>query len=371
MPYAAHFLNAFLLCIVLVMWLRPLALPSGLVDHPTERKAHAGLVPLIGGLAMFVAFVLAWMLLGSKLDVHGGLLVGLFVLVVVGVVDDLRDLRPMKKLVVQCGAALAMMVPGGHVLDLLGELAGIGTIRLGPLGWPISLLFVVGMINAVNMIDGVDGLAGGVVAAVLFWLSLIAAATGHHEEVLIILLLFFATLGFLVFNFRSPWRRTAEVFMGNAGSMMLGASVAYFVVVLAAESSVAPSPHRGALLPALLWPLALPVIDTLSLIVRRLLAGVSPFAADRRHLHHLLLEAGLTPQQVTVLLVLVAFALGGVGFAGFALAVSDAALAAGLLLPLAAHIAFVRSRSGRRPQARPTQAAVAAKRLDTADGSAE
>jgi UDP-GlcNAc:undecaprenyl-phosphate GlcNAc-1-phosphate transferase len=113
------------------------------------------------------------------------------------------------------------------------------------------------------------------------------------------------------------------------------------------------------------------VIDTLSLIVRRLLAGVSPFAGDRRHLHHLLLEAGLTPQQVTVLLVLVAFALGGIGFAGLALGVSDAALAAGLLLPLAAHIAFVRSRSGRRPQARPAQAAVTADRLDTADGSAE
>lgn len=351
MLYAAHFLNAFLLCVVLVTWLRPMAVPIGLVDRPSQRKAHIGLVPVVGGLAIFLAFLLALILLDRPLSEQGSFLAGLSLLVAVGVVDDVRDLRPKTKLLMQCGAAFLMVVPGWHVLEILGDLLGFGALRLGVLALPVSLLFVVGLINAINMMDGLDGLAGGVVAAALFWLALVASSTGRQEEVVTILLLLFATLGFLVFNLRTPWRRKASVFMGDSGSMMLGASVAYFAIALVAEPSGASASTLAVSLPALCWLLALPVIDTLSLIVRRLLAGSSPFAGDRRHLHHLLLETGLATEQVTALLVGVALLLGGIGFAGVVFQVPDAVMALGLLLPTGAHTAFVFRRPGRQAQA--------------------
>lgn len=343
LSYAAHFLNAFLLCVVLVIGLPRLPLPVSLLDRPTERKAHVGLVPLVGGIAMFGAFLFSLILLDHPLQGQNGLFAGLLLLVVVGVVDDLRDLPPMAKLVMQCVAAALMVIPGWHVLANLGGLLGGEPLQLGFMALPVTLFFVVGLINAINMIDGVDGLAGGVVATILFWFALIAGATGRGTELVTILLLFSSILGFLIFNLRTPWRPSASVFMGDAGSMMLGASVAYFTIALVN----APGDAATVSFPALCWLLALPVIDTLSLMVRRVLAGRSPFAADRRHLHHLLLEAGLTPAQVTALLVVVAMMLGAVGFAGVMLRISDTVMAVGLLFPLAVHTAFVHRRPAR------------------------
>jgi UDP-GlcNAc:undecaprenyl-phosphate GlcNAc-1-phosphate transferase len=357
LPYAAHFLNAFLGSVVLVIGLQRLPLPYRLLDQPTERKTHVGLVPLIGGLAMFIAFVLALALLDRPLQRQEGLLAALSLLVAVGVVDDLRDLWPLTKLVMHCAAAALMVVPDWRILDVVVELGAAEPLRLGFVGFPVSLLFVVGLINAINMIDGVDGLAGGVVAAILFWFALIADAIGRHTELVIILLLFFATLGFLVFNLRTPWRRSASVFMGDAGSMMLGGSVAYFTIVLVTSSGAEAHASESASLPALCWVLALPAIDTLSLIVRRLLAGNSPFVGDRRHLHHLLLDAGLSPAQVTALLVAVTTVLGGIGFAGVVLRVPDTVMALGLLLPVAAHTAFIGRRPARKAKAPPVGAA--------------
>lgn len=348
MLYAAHFLNAFLLSVVLVSWLRGLAAPFGLLDRPSQRKAHVGLVPVVGGLAIFLAFLFALALLDRPISEQGSLLAGLTLLVAVGVVDDVRDLRPKTKLLMQGGAAVLMVVPGWHVVEVVGDILGAGAFQLGVLALPFSLLFVVALINAVNMMDGLDGLAGGVVAAALFWLALIASTLGREEALVTILLLLFATLGFLAFNLRTPWRRKASVFLGDSGSMMLGASVAYFAILLLAGPSGASDSTLLASLPALCWLLLLPVMDMASLIVRRLLSGTSPFAADRRHLHHLLLEAGLPAEQVTAVLIGLAVLLGGVGFAGIVFQVHDMVMVFGLLLPLAAHTAFVCRLPGRR-----------------------
>ncbi len=341
MPYAAHFLNAFLLSVVVIDCLRrsPVRLP---VARPTERRDHVGLVPLIGGLAMFIAFFMALVLLNPPLQGQLFLLFGLSLLVAVGVVDDFLELRPTVKLILQCGAAALMLFPDGRVLDI-GHLFGAepSSFGFGFLAFPVSLVFVVGMINAVNMIDGVDGLAGSVVAAILLWLAMVAYDLGRQTELAMILLLFFATIGFLVFNIQTPWRERASVFMGDAGSMMLGACLAYFTIMLSTSPGPLSGMVKSASLPALCWLLAVPVIDTLSLIVRRLLAGKSPFAADRRHIHHLLLAAGLSSGQVTALLASIAVLLGGIGFAGVALQIPDTIMALGLLLPVAAHTAFV------------------------------
>lgn len=341
MSYAPHLLNAFMSSVLLVIALQHLPVPIKPVDRPVGRKTHIGLVPLTGGVAMFIAFLVALWLLGRSLFDQIGLLVGLLVLVVVGTVDDLCDLRPLTKLVVQCAAALVMVLPHWRVLDDLGVLTEAAPLRLGILALPVTLLFVVGLINAINMIDGVDGLAGGVVGMALLWLALIASSIGRQDEIAVILLLFAAIAGFLFFNLRTPWRHRASVFMGDAGSMMLGACLAYFVLSVATSPEPEDGIGQSASLPALCWLLALPVIDTLSLSVRRILAGGSPFAADRRHLHHLLLDMGLSSGQVTALLIAVSAGLGGIGFAGIVFKVPDPVMALGLLLPLAVHTACV------------------------------
>jgi len=339
MPYAAHVLNAFILAVLLIDCLRRSQIPFPMA-RPTERRDHIGLVPLIGGLGMFMAFILALSLLDRSLIGQSYLISGLLVLVTVGVVDDFVELRPSFKLVAQFSAAALMIIPNGRVLDI-GNLLGVEGVQLGPLELLVSLCFVVGLTNAINMIDGVDGLAGGIVAAILFWLAMIASALGRPTEVAIILILLAATIGFLAFNVRTPWRPRASVFMGDAGSMMLGACVAYFTLMLAAAPAAGSGSTAHASLPALCWLISIPVIDTLSLAIRRPLAGKSPFAADRWHIHHLMLSAGWSSAQVTGLLVGLSLLLGGIGFAGVVFGIPAWTMALGLLLIAAAHTVVV------------------------------
>ena len=294
---------------------------------------------------MFIAFGVSLMLINPQSAKAAGLLPALAALVVVGIFDDICDLQPLTKLFVQSVAAAVLIVPGWQVIDLVANIGG-RQLQLGIVSLPLSLLLIVGLINAVNMIDGVDGLAGGVVAVTLFWLAIVANVLGDQADVVKILLLFFAVLGFLLFNLPRPGRG-ASVFMGDAGSMMLGASIAYFTLVLTARSGLRTETSGNLSLVTVMWLLALPMIDTVSLIVQRLLAGVSPLVADRRHLHHLLLGAGIPPAQVTGLLTAVAALLGAIGFTGFALKIPDHVMALGLLVPIAAHTAFVCCRQGR------------------------
>ena len=333
---ATHLVNAFLLTVVLVIALERVALPAGLIDLPDARKRHGRAVPVVGGLAMFAAFVGAAMLSGWLSSVPWGFLVGQVVLVGIGVIDDIRGIRPLVRLAGQIAAAALMIVPGPHVISVLAVLPGGVVAELGPLGVPFTVLFVVGMINAFNMLDGLDGLAGGAAAGCFFWLALVAGLA-TRDEMVILLSLLFATFGFLVFNLRHPWRRQASVFMGDAGSTMLGASVSFFIVSLAA------SPSRAASLPMLLWACALPTMDTLSLIARRLIAKQSPFRGDRRHLHYLLIDAGVPPAWATALIVALCFVLGGIGVAGHWLDVPDIVMVVGLLFLMAGHTWFVAS----------------------------
>lgn len=333
--HAANLLNAFLLAVVLVIALAKLAEPAGLVDRPSARKTHEGRVPVIGGIAMFGAFATAMLMLGWPPQAPWELLCGLLILTAIGMIDDIHDLRAEYRLLAHTMAASVMIVPGWHVITDLATLPGGPSLTLGMLGLPFTLIFIVGTINAYNMLDGLDGLAGGTAATAFLWLAVASglAGNGHH---VVVLLLLSATLGFLIFNAPLPWRGRALVFMGDAGSTMLGAGVSFFIAVLAS----APDPIAS--LPALLWICALPAIDTLSLIVRRLHAGRSPFAADRRHLHHLLLQSGLSPRRVTCAMVAASFALGGVGIAGALIGVPDPVMLAGLALPVAAHTWIVR-----------------------------
>ena len=328
---ASHVLNAFLMSVVLVLLFKRAAPSLGLVDMPNERKLHEGGVPVVGGVAMFCAFVVATALLDAVQGPLAAFVGGSALLVATGIVDDRAELGPKVKLVLQSLAALVFIFGAGHaVRPVLPD--GFGDAAL--LAVPFTLVFIVGIVNAFNMMDGVDGLAGGSVGAALFWLAALADLHGRHELQPIMLLLA-AVLGFLVFNLRHPWLSRASVFMGDAGSTMLGGAVAFFIVAL----SSGEAPAAG--FPALLWICAVPAIDTVSLALRRIADGRSPFSPDRNHLHHFVLRRTGSPGRAAVLITALCFALGGVGFAGAAAGVPDGVMLAGLVPVLLVHTAFV------------------------------
>jgi UDP-GlcNAc:undecaprenyl-phosphate GlcNAc-1-phosphate transferase len=198
----------------------------------------------------------------------------------------------------------------------------------------VTIIAMVGLINAYNMIDGVDGLAGSLSLVALLWFAAAAGMIGLQDHLLLALLVAFCVVGFLVFNLRHRWRRRASVFLGDAGSMMLGAVLAFLAISLSQNEGERLSPV------AALWICAIPIIDTISLAVRRLAAGRSPFSSDRQHLHHLMLDAGLTVNQVVSSLSIISCILGGIGVFGWYLGIPDSVMLLGLAVPVGAHIWF-------------------------------
>ncbi|WP_225771466.1 MraY family glycosyltransferase [Inquilinus sp. Marseille-Q2685] len=347
-----HLLNGFLLAVVLVAWMQRIAPRLGLVDRPSERKRHEGIVPRCGGLAMFAAYGIGLLLFDRTLQGPWVFVGGLAVIVAAGAADDRLDLRPLIRLLAQTFAAIAIIVLGQHRIADLGAstpglASALGEPLLSAVCLVMTIVFLVGLTNAFNMIDGLDGLAGGTAAAALFWLALLASFIGRQELVAEIALLLAAVLGFLVFNTRHRWRPRALVFMGDAGSTMLGAAIGYFIIDLSS------GPQPTIPFPVLLWVCIIPVVDTLSLIVRRLLAGRSPFSPDRWHLHHLLLDLGVPHALSAMIIIGVSILLGAVAYLGSVLLIPDSVLTIGLLAPVATQLGFVwmASRRDRVPAA--------------------
>ncbi len=323
---------AFGLTAVLLLLLRRPAIQAGLVDHPCPRKRHGRTVPLIGGICILLGFTAAALPADFGLRDHQALFAGMAMLLIVGVVDDLVEVDAWAKLGFQVLAALLMTLWGGVAVTDLGYILGPGeTVDLGSWAVPFTTFCVVGLINAINMLDGVDGLAAGTVAIALGWLTAAGLLAGAPIWPFLSGLLLAAICGFLVFNLRNPWRRKAASFLGDSGSMMLGFALAWFAIQ-AAGSSTGPLPPI-----AIGWVLALPVLDTLVLIGRRLAAGRHPFQADREHLHHILYRAGFTPAQTVSTLLLASILLGGVGVLGAFLHVPAWLLATGLIPVAAVH----------------------------------
>lgn len=327
-------LIAFLLTAGLILLLKKFAVHVKLVDVPGGRKVHDGTVPVTGGVAMFAGFLLPALFLDAATEPSWEFSSGLLLLLLIGVVDDTVGLGAWTKLGGQTAVAALLVIPGHHLIGI-GDFIGSPVLRMPQADLALTIVFIVGAINAFNMIDGLDGLAGGAAASGLLWLAIIGWLAGMRQATIQALLLLSAVLGFLVFNVRHPWRRRAFVFMGDSGSMVLGAAIAFFTIDLAS------GPDAAAPLPALLWGIALPLFDTLLLIGRRLALGESPLRADRRHLHHLLLAAGVSPHAASAVLVAICLALGGIGLGGWLLGLSPVVLLLGLALPFTFHAWFV------------------------------
>jgi UDP-GlcNAc:undecaprenyl-phosphate/decaprenyl-phosphate GlcNAc-1-phosphate transferase len=307
--YSPHHVQGFLITVLAIELLRTKAHLYKLIDRPSLRKRHIGEVPVVGGLGIFIGLVLSFCVMKDVLDAYLFLLPGVTILVVVGAVDDMRDLSPSVKLLFQIIAAGMTILIGGYSVNQVGELLPSGILETGYLAPLITVVAVVGMINATNMLDGIDGLAGGVCAVALFWITILGGIKSPSELHVIAIQVMVGVLAFLLFNARMPWRRRASVFLGDAGSMMLGFLVAWFAIELSQREHSAWSPVT------MLWILALPVIDMASVVARRTMAGRNPLSADRQHLHHLLQDTGMSAGRSALLLVGSAGIIGGLGVA--------------------------------------------------------
>lgn len=324
---------AFGLSTGLILGLRPVARRHGLVDIPNERKVHDGEVPLIGGIAIFcsVAFAhaVSWLIAPAETTQlqYIAFYLGAALLVLVGMIDDYRELSPSTRIVVQLIAALIMVYGGEVVVRNLGNTPFFpGGVTLGVVAVPFTLFCTVGIINAVNMSDGLDGLAGSLTLVSLSGFLFATLALGTGQEAPLLVILSASLVAFLVFNVTVPGKRRALIFLGDAGSMLLGIALAWFAISLSqGEGSVI----RPA---AALWFLMVPIYDAVCMTARRVLRSRPAFSADKEHLHHIFLLAGFTVNETVLTMAGLAAAGVGIGIAGSYYAVPDFYLAAAFLL---------------------------------------
>lgn len=298
------FVVALICCVVLIFLFRSSAHYLGLLDHPDERKIHHCPIPTVGGVAMFFS-VLTALYIGNALSGSTGYLMacagGLMAL---GLLDDKHDLPISIRLMIQICLVLVVIQGADAVIVNLGDWFG-HDVRLGMVfAVPFSLFAFVGAINAMNMIDGADGMAGSMaMITVLGVISLLIAQPLVGMNLVLPTALLAALAAFLIFNARIFFRR-AWIFMGDAGSMWLGLVVAWLLSQIA---------RSGGEPWVVLWIFGLPLIDTLTVMLRRLGRKRSPFVADRTHIHHVLERKGFKIGRAVLLASLMQTALVGVG----------------------------------------------------------
>lgn len=326
-----HALLAFALTAFLSHFLRRPALRIGLVDVPGGRKQHAGEIPVVGGIAMFCGFTFSLLGIGQLDSLNLSLVCALALMVMVGALDDMHDLSARHKFTAQIIGALFMTSWAGIHVSQIGNLLGFGPLGLYNWAIPFTVVCVLGVINAVNMLDGLDGLAGSVCGGALLWMVVAAGMSGLEMPLWIAVLMLSAVAGFLLLNLRLPWQAHAKVFMGDAGSMMLGFALVWLAVDL--------SQGAGRTLPSIVavWVLALPLADMARVMLTRILRGQSPFLADRIHLHHLLIARGFSNNRVVMTMAGLSVAGGGIGIGSWALGVPEYALFYAFMILLAVY----------------------------------
>ncbi len=309
--YAFTFSAALLLSLLITPLIKRMALNLRAVDDPGHRKIHTVQIPRLGGIAVFISFMAVfystlWLEVGKleKVSFSPSFLIAFAVagalIVLLGVLDDVWSLRPVSKLALQVLAAGIVMWHG--LLIRMLEIPFIGDFDLGPLAIPFTLLWIVGITNAINLIDGLDGLAAGVTFIASLTLFLISLSMGKYDMALFSVVLAGSIMGFLRYNFNP-----AQIFLGDSGSLFLGFTLANFSLVGAMKSSTAV---------ALLIPiiaLGFPIMDTMLAMIRRAARAMKQGRGvmysfkeigrpDREHVHHKLMDLGYTHRRTVVLL---------------------------------------------------------------------
>ncbi|EKL9828084.1 UDP-N-acetylglucosamine--undecaprenyl-phosphate N-acetylglucosaminephosphotransferase [Vibrio alginolyticus] len=275
--------------------MRKVAKKIGLVDKPNARKLHNGAVPLVGGIS--ICLVLAQYLTFNPNTIeHSWLyLLCICILTIVGAIDDKTDLSFKVRLGIQAILSIVMMKVAGLELNNLGDMFGIGEVSLGWASSLITIVAVIGAINAFNMVDGIDGLLGGLSIVTFGALAFLLQVDSQHGLAYLCVVIIVAMLPYIFMNL-GILGRERKVFMGDAGSMMIGFTVIWLLLGVSQTGGSEPLMRPVTAL----WLIAVPLMDMAAIMIRRIRRGDSPFKPDREHLHHIFQRLGLGPRQTLV-----------------------------------------------------------------------
>lgn len=297
------FAIAFVVSFAATPLVRKLAISLGAIDVPKDdRRMHKHPVPRMGGLAIFAGIIVAilYSIIGSVVETNGivfddrivGFILGATIIVIMGIFDDRKPIKAIYKLIIQIIAATIAVYFGVRIGPISIPFLNETYLTLGMLEIPLTILWIVGITNAINFIDGLDGLATGITCISSASLLFIFLLTGQSiAAIFLAAVMVGATLGFLPFNFNP-----AKIFMGDTGSNFLGFSLAILSIIGLAKTYTVIS----VLVPIII--LAVPIFDTGFAIIRRIINKKSPMEADKGHIHHRLIQAGLSTRQAVFVL---------------------------------------------------------------------
>lgn len=293
-----------------IVFLRPISVRLNLIDLPNSRKQHVGAIPLIGGISIFSGVLLSALFTLPQDPVLLVLLFCGFGIVFLGAIDDAKDISPWFRLGVQALLILVVCKATGVTLHNFGNIFGFGNVSVHWLDIVITVIAICGAINAYNMMDGIDGLAG-----CMAMISFLGLAILFHENMPLMAdlsqIFILSLLPYLFFNLTVP-PVTGKIFLGDAGSMLLGFIIGFMVIYGSQNTSI-----ELAFRPVTaLWIIGLPLMDMVGIMIRRIRKGLSPLRPDRNHLHHILLHAGFSPKQSLLIMSIVSSLMMSVGVTG-------------------------------------------------------
>ena len=281
--------------LALLFLARKIARRVGLVDKPNARKHHHGNIPLVGGVSIYFSLWLLYGLQPEWLPSFSVYMLCITLLLLVGIADDRFDLPVMPRIVLQSIVAAIMMWQGLSISSLGNIILGQPLI-LGGAGYLITLFAVIGSINAFNMVDGIDGLLGALASVAFATLSMLFFFGGRTELGMWCLALLAACAPYILLNLGVPWGRKFKVFMGDAGSMLIGFTVIWLLILASQGEDAVMAPVTA------LWVIALPLLDMTRVMICRIHRGSSPFRPDREHLHHILMRMGFSGRMTLAMM---------------------------------------------------------------------
>ena len=292
---AGMILIPFIFVVLLIPMIKKIAIKINAVDVTGGRHIHKKTTPKLGGLAIFFGFLLGYMIFGTNSSIMNGILIGSFIIILIGVIDDITELGALPQFIGQLAAACVVVFYGGL---LIKDVSAFGLyIDFSILSYPLTIFFIVGCINCINLIDGLDGLSGGICSIYYLTIGIIAIIQGKTGlDFVLAFTMLGSTLGFLVYNFNP-----ASIFAGDCGSNFMGFMIA--VIALLGFKNVTMT---SFIIPLII--LAIPILDTLFALIRRFLKKQPLFEGDKFHLHHQFLNRNFTTKQ-TVLIIYVIDAL--------------------------------------------------------------
>lgn len=265
----------------------------GAIDIPNERKIHKEPIPRLGGLGIYGGFLLGYMLFGLHSVQMNAILIGSFIILITGIIDDIKPMQARYKILGQIAGAAVIPLYGGILLQ---DISAFGLyINFGILSYPITILFIVAIINCINLIDGLDGLAAGITSIYFLTVGIIGLLLNNSNglDISLTFIMLGSTLGYLLHNFPP-----AKIFMGDSGSMFLGYIVA--VIALLGFKNITLT---SVIVPVLL--LAIPIMDTLFAILRRIINHKPIGMPDKNHFHHQLLKLNLSKRKTLIIIYII------------------------------------------------------------------